>query len=63
VHPKDPRANGFRLIAADSPTKPTVWTAFEILEKPFEFKDLLHKVRRLLMIVSPLPIRRQWCCD
>ena len=36
---------------------------FEILEKPFEFKELLHKVRRLLDIVSPLPIRRQWCCD
>ena len=35
----------------------------EILEKPFEFKELLHKVRRLLDIVSPLPIRKQWCCD
>jgi DNA-binding response OmpR family regulator len=36
---------------------------FETLEKPFEFKELLHKVRTLLDIVSPLPIRRQWCCD
>ena len=36
---------------------------FEILEKPFEFKELLHKVRKLLDISSPLPIRKQWCCD
>ena len=36
---------------------------FEILEKPFHYKELLHKVRTLLDIVSPLPIRRQWCCD
>jgi DNA-binding response OmpR family regulator len=36
---------------------------FEILEKPFEFKDMLHKVRKLLDIAAPLPIRKPWCCD
>jgi DNA-binding response OmpR family regulator len=30
---------------------------FEILEKPFEFNELLHKVRTLLDASSPLPIR------
>jgi two-component system, cell cycle sensor histidine kinase and response regulator CckA len=36
---------------------------FEFLAKPFQFNELLHKVRTLLDIASPLPIRRQWCCD
>jgi DNA-binding response OmpR family regulator len=36
---------------------------FEILEKPFKFKELLHKVRTLLDATVPLPIRKTWCCD
>jgi DNA-binding response OmpR family regulator len=36
---------------------------FEILEKPFHYKELLHKVRTLLDATAPLPIRKQWCCD
>jgi DNA-binding response OmpR family regulator len=35
----------------------------EILEKPFEFAELLHKVRTLLDEAAPLPIRKPWCCD
>ena len=31
---------------------------FEIMEKPFEFNELLHKVRTLLDAASPLPIRK-----
>jgi two-component system, cell cycle sensor histidine kinase and response regulator CckA len=36
---------------------------FEFLEKPFQFKELLHKVRTLLDAAAPLPLRKQWCCD
>ena len=36
---------------------------FEVLAKPFQFNELLHKVRTLLDIAAPLPIRKQWCCD
>ena len=36
---------------------------FEVLEKPFEFNELLHKVRTLLDATSPLPIRKRWCAD
>ena len=36
---------------------------FEILEKPFHYKELLHKVRTLLDATAPFPIRKQWCCD
>jgi len=36
---------------------------FEILEKPFQFNELLHKVRTLLDATSPLPIRKPWCAD
>ena len=36
---------------------------FEILEKPFQFNELLHKVRTLLDATAPLPIRKPWCFD
>jgi DNA-binding response OmpR family regulator len=36
---------------------------FEFLGKPFEFKELLHKVRTLLDAVAPLPIRKPRCVD
>ena len=36
---------------------------FDFLAKPFQFKELLHKVRTLLDAAAPLPIRKPWCCD
>ena len=36
---------------------------FDFLAKPFQFSELLHKVRTLLDFAAPLPIRKQWCCD
>jgi DNA-binding NtrC family response regulator len=36
---------------------------FAFLAKPFQFSELLHKVRTLLDAAAPLPIRKQWCCD
>ena len=62
VHPRTP----VLMVSGSLPLihhKATGLDRFEILEKPFEFKELLHKVRKLLDIFSPLPIRKQWCCD
>ena len=62
VHPKTP----VLMVSGSAPLiqhKADNLDRFEILEKPFEFKELLHKVRKLLDISSPLPIRKQWCCD
>jgi CheY-like chemotaxis protein len=36
---------------------------FHFLAKPFQFSELIHKVRVLLDAAAPLPIRKQWCCD
>jgi DNA-binding NtrC family response regulator len=36
---------------------------FDFLAKPFQFNELLHKVRTLLDATAPLPIRKQWCAD
>ena len=36
---------------------------FEFLAKPFQFDELLRKVRTLLDTTAPLPIRKPWCCD
>ena len=36
---------------------------FEFLVKPFQFNELLRKVRTLLDATAPLPIRKQWCCE
>jgi DNA-binding response OmpR family regulator len=36
---------------------------FEFLAKPFQLDELLHKVRALLDVVAPFPIRKPWCCD
>jgi DNA-binding NtrC family response regulator len=33
---------------------------FDFLAKPFQFSELLHKVRVLLDAAAPLPIRRPW---
>ncbi len=35
----------------------------EFLAKPFQFNELLHKVRTLLNAFAPLPMRRPWRCD
>ena len=36
---------------------------FDFLSKPFQFDELLHKVRKLLDATAPLPIRKPWCAD
>jgi len=36
---------------------------FDFLAKPFQFSELLHKVRTLLDAAAPLPIRKTWCFD
>jgi DNA-binding NtrC family response regulator len=36
---------------------------FDFLAKPFQFDELLHKVRKLLDATAPLPIRKPWCAD
>ena len=36
---------------------------FDFLAKPFQFKQLVHKVRALLDTTAPLPIRKPWSCD
>jgi two-component system, cell cycle sensor histidine kinase and response regulator CckA len=36
---------------------------FDFLAKPFQFDELLHRVRKLLDAVVPLPIRKLWCAD
>ena len=36
---------------------------FEFLAKPFQFDELLHKVRKLLGAATAAPARRAWCCD
>ena len=36
---------------------------FAFLAKPFQFSELIHKVRVLLDTAAPLPIREPWCCD
>jgi CheY-like chemotaxis protein len=35
----------------------------EFLAKPFQFNELLRKVRTLLDAAAPLPIRKRWCAD
>jgi hypothetical protein len=36
---------------------------FEFLEKPFQFSELLHKVRVLLDAFAPFPIRKPSCYE
>ena len=35
----------------------------QFLAKPFQFNELLRKVRVLLDTTAPLPIRKPWSCD
>ena len=59
VHPKTP----VLMVSGSLPLihhKADGLDRFETLEKPFEFNELLHKVRTLLDTTAPLPIRKQW---
>jgi CheY-like chemotaxis protein len=62
VHPKTPvlMVSGSKLPVR---RRAAHLDLFGILEKPFEFNELLRKVRTLLDAVVPLPIRKPWCCD
>jgi two-component system cell cycle sensor histidine kinase/response regulator CckA len=63
VHPKTP----VLMVSGSLPllhvrSEPDL-ERFEFLPKPFEFHELLHKVRTLLDAAAPLPIRKSWCAD
>ena len=63
VHPKTPVlmvSGSLPLLRARS--EPDL-ERFDFLAKPFQFSELLHKVRTLLDAAAPLPIRKPWCCD
>jgi DNA-binding NtrC family response regulator len=63
VHPKTPVlmvSGSFPLLRARN--EPDL-ERFHFLAKPFQFSELIHKVRVLLDTAAPLPIRKQWCCD
>ena len=62
VHPKTPvlMVSGSLPLIQD---RADDLDRFEFLAKPFQFNELLHKVRTLLDAAAPLPIRKPWCCD
>ena len=63
VHPRTPVlmvSGSLPLLRAR--TEPDL-DHFAFLAKPFQFDELLHKVRTLLDAAAPLPIRKPWCCD
>jgi hypothetical protein len=62
VHPKTPvlMVSGSLPLIQD---RADDLDRFEVLAKPFQFNELLHKVRKLLDATAPLPIRKQWCAD
>jgi two-component system, cell cycle sensor histidine kinase and response regulator CckA len=63
VHPKTPVlmvSGSLPVLRARS--EPDL-ERFDFLAKPFQFSELLRKVRTLLDAAAPLPIRKQWCCD
>ena len=63
VHPKTPVlmvSGSLPVLRARS--EPDL-DRFEFLAKPFEFNELLHKVRTLLDATAPFPIRKAWCAD
>ena len=60
VHPKTPVlmvSGSLPVLRARS--EPDL-ERFDFLAKPFQFSELLHKVRVLLDAAAPLPIRKQW---
>jgi two-component system cell cycle sensor histidine kinase/response regulator CckA len=63
LHPKTPVllvSGSLPMLGARS--EPDL-KSFHFLAKPFQFSELIHKVRVLLDTAAPLPIRKQWCCD
>ena len=36
---------------------------YGFLPKPFQFNELVSKVRVLLEAATPRPLRKAWCCD
>jgi two-component system cell cycle sensor histidine kinase/response regulator CckA len=63
VHPKTPVlmvSGSLPLLRTKS--EPDL-DRFDFLAKPFQFDELLHKVRKLLDATAPLPIRKPWCAD
>ena len=63
VHPKTPVlmvSSSLPLLRARSEMD---MDRFAFLAKPFQFSELIHKVRVLLDTAAPLPIREPWCCD
>jgi len=63
VHPKTPVlmvSGSLPLLRARSEMD---MDRFAFLAKPFQFSELIHKVRVLLDTAAPLPIREPWCCD
>ena len=63
VHPRTPVllvSGSMPLLRARS--EPDI-DRFTFLAKPFQFSELIHKVRVLLDAAAPLPIRKPWCCD
>ena len=63
VHPKTPVlmvSGSLPLLRARS--EPDL-ERFDFLAKPFQFNELLHKVRKLLDATAPLPIRKPWSAD
>jgi DNA-binding NtrC family response regulator len=63
AHPKTPVlmvSGSLPLLRARSDLDPH---GFDFLPKPFEFDELLHKVRTLLDATTPLPIRKPLCAD
>jgi two-component system, cell cycle sensor histidine kinase and response regulator CckA len=63
VHPKTP----VLMVSGSLPllhvrSEPDL-ERFEFLPKPFEFHELLHKVRTLLDATAPLPKRKPWGAD
>jgi DNA-binding NtrC family response regulator len=63
LHPKTPVlvvSGSLPLLRARS--EPDM-DRFTFLAKPFQFSELIHKVRVLLDTAAPLPIRKPWCCD
>lgn len=62
VHPKTP----VLMVSGSLPLiqqRANDLDRFDFLAKPFQFDELLRKVRTLLDAAAPFPIRKPWCCD